>query len=96
MLLGGRLIREAVLQQNALSTMDSFCGGDKAVALVESVLSITTECQELVGAGVSVEVVEEFDFAPLVRVREETAPHDADGVRRRCAAVLSALRELQP
>ncbi|SDZ17926.1 V/A-type H+-transporting ATPase subunit A [Saccharopolyspora shandongensis] len=95
-LLSRRLIRESVLQQNALSTMDSFCGGDKAVALVESVLAITTECQELVDAGVSVEVIEEFDFAPLVRVREETAPHDADGVRRRCGAVLSALRELQP
>ncbi|QIZ38695.1 V-type ATP synthase subunit A [Saccharopolyspora sp. ASAGF58] len=95
-LLGGRLIREAVLQQNALSTMDSFCGEEKSVALVEAVLAITTECQGLVGAGVSVEVIEEFDFTPLVRVREETAPHDADGVRRVCGAVLSALRELQP
>ncbi|MGW1679658.1 V-type ATP synthase subunit A [Saccharopolyspora sp. NPDC002376] len=95
-LLGGRLLREAVLQQNALSTSDSFCPLEKAVALVEGVLAVVDECQHLVAEGVAAEEVEEFDFAPLARVREEVGPHDAAEAVRRCGAVLAQLQEMAP
>ena len=51
-------------------------------------------CQELVDGGMPVGALEEVDFGPLVRAREETGTDDAEGVRRRGADVLAALEEL--
>ncbi len=97
--LGGRLLREAVLQQSALSEQDAFCTQGKGAALVESVLAVVDACQDLVAAGVPAASVEEVDFGPLVRAREQTGPHDAAGVfahRDAMLARLAALREEEP
>ena len=76
-MLAGRLLREAVLQQSALSVNDSFCSAAKAGALVDAVLAVVDRCRELVDAGVPAAAIEEIDFVSLIHVR------DAVGTRRR-------------
>jgi V/A-type H+/Na+-transporting ATPase subunit A len=90
-LLAGRLLREAVLQQSALSAMDATCGPAKAAALLTMVLSVHDRCLALVGAGVPAGVIEESDFSGVTRARDEVGPDDAGGVDRRCAEVLAML-----
>jgi V/A-type H+-transporting ATPase subunit A len=94
--LGGRLLREGVLQQSALSANDAYCTPQKTAALAEAVLAVVDECRRLVDSGVPAATIEEADFAPVLRAREETGPHDADGVAARREAVLARLRELAP
>jgi V/A-type H+-transporting ATPase subunit A len=90
-MLAGRLLREAVLQQSALSGTDAHCSLDKAAALVELVFAIQTRCAELLDAGVLATTLEELDFAPVVRAREETGPDDVAAVNDRRDAMLSVL-----
>lgn len=92
--LGGRLVREAVLQQSALSANDAFCSEQKTAALVEAVLAVVDRCRELVASGVPAATVEEVDFGPLVRTRDETGPTDADGVGAHLRAMLDILGAL--
>jgi V/A-type H+-transporting ATPase subunit A len=93
-LLTGRLLRDAVLQQSALSDADAACSAAKGAALLEAVLAVADRCQALVEQGVPASRVEEHDFSSLVRAREETGPRDLDGVQARRDAVLLALDEL--
>jgi V/A-type H+-transporting ATPase subunit A len=93
-LLGGRLLRQAVLRQNALSSMDAFSVPEKTSALVEAVLAVVEGCQELVGTGTPANVLEEFDFSALIRLREEVGPHDVDVIGRCRDTVLAGLSEL--
>ena len=87
-LVGGRLLREAVLQQSSLSDVDSFSAPERTAALTDAVLGIIDRAQELVAAGVAPQAVEEVDLAPLVRARE------APGVDEGAAAVRAALEAL--
>jgi V/A-type H+-transporting ATPase subunit A len=75
-LLGGRLLREAVLQQNALSAVDAFSSPERTAALTNAVLAVIDRALDLVAAGVSPQAVEEVDFAPLVRARETAGEAD--------------------
>jgi V/A-type H+-transporting ATPase subunit A len=92
--LGGRLVREGVLQQSALSDRDAYSGPEKTSALAEAVLTVIARCRELAEAGVPADSIEEADFGPLLRAREEVDPHDSAGVALRRDAVLAVLREL--
>jgi vacuolar-type H+-ATPase catalytic subunit A/Vma1 len=74
--LSGRLLREAVLQQNAQIPNDAYCSPDKTAALVDAVLAVIDTCREVVAAGVPAELVEEMDFGPLIRARENGGPTD--------------------
>ncbi|MFF1273595.1 V-type ATP synthase subunit A [Streptomyces marokkonensis] len=94
--LAGRLVREGVLQQSALSQRDAYCGPEKTAALADAVLAVVDRCRELVDAGVPAASVEEIDFGPLLRTREDTGPHDAAGVAERRDAMLAGLREVRP
>ncbi len=94
-MLAGRLLREGVLQQSALSASDAVCSPAKGAALVEAVLAVVDRCQQLVDAGVPAARIEEVDFGPLVRAREETGPEDADGVERCRETMLARLEELR-
>jgi V/A-type H+-transporting ATPase subunit A len=82
-LLGGRLLREAVLQQSALSPIDAFSPAERTAALTGAVLDVVDDCQVLADRGVPAAVIEEQDFSPLLRAREE-----ADG-----AAEVAARRD---
>lgn len=93
-MLCGRLLREAVLQQSALSANDGYCAAVKSAALVEAVFTVSARCEELVESGLPASTVEEADFGPLIRAREETGPDDADGVRQRGQRMLAALGAL--
>ncbi len=93
-LLAGRLLREAVLQQSALSANDATCSPDKQAALLEMVLSVCDRCLSLVEQGLAASVVEESDLSGVTRVRDEVGPDDAAGVERRRDEVLEMLDHL--
>jgi V/A-type H+/Na+-transporting ATPase subunit A len=71
--LAGRLVREAVLQQNSLSPVDAFCADDRADALVTSTVDAIERCRAATASGVAAQTLEGFDFGPLLRAREEAA-----------------------
>lgn len=93
-LLGGRLLRDGVLLQNALSRNDAFCSAAKGAALLDLVLDVVDTCEVLVERGVPASVVERTDFGQVLRAREDTGPDDAAGVAERRAAVLKDLEVL--
>ena len=91
--LAGRLAREAVLQQSALSTVDASCSDERAAALVAAVLEVADAAQRAVAAGVPAARVEAFDFGPLLRAREEAG--EVAGVHDRRDAVLAGLEAMR-
>ena len=93
-LLGGRLLRDGVLLQSALSANDSFCSAAKASALLEMVLDVVDACQRLVARGVAATTVEDLDFGPALRARDELGPSDAEGVHSRHVEFLQELERL--
>jgi V/A-type H+-transporting ATPase subunit A len=93
-LLGGRLLREGVLQQSSLSENDTYCAPEKQTALLELVLSVYARCLELVEQGVAASAIEQVDLSAVTRARDEWAPDDAAGVRTTLARALAALEGL--
>ena len=91
-MLAGRLLREGVLQQSSLSPVDAYCPPDRAAALTDAVLAVVDRCRELIDHGVPAAAIEEIDFAPLVRAREEaTGAGAVEAARDRVRAALAAL-----
>ena len=90
-MLAGRLLREAVLQQSAQSANDATCTPAKQTALLELVLAVYDRCLALIDDGHRAGVVEEFDLSGVIRVRDEVGPDDAAGVERRRDEVLALL-----
>ncbi|MGE5131966.1 MAG: V-type ATP synthase subunit A [Gemmatimonadota bacterium] len=91
-LLTGRLIREGVLQQSALSTTDAYCDAARGAALASAVLAVADRCQDLAGAAVPPALIEEQDFSPVLRAREEAAtPAEVDARRDQMLDRLAAL-----
>ena len=76
-MLAGSLIREAVLQQSALSPLDASCGAARAAALADAVLGVVDRCQALIEGGLDAAVIEDQDFSPILRAREDAATADA-------------------
>jgi V/A-type H+-transporting ATPase subunit A len=93
-LLGGRLLREAVLQQSALSENDSYCEPAKQSALLALVLRVIDRCLELVEKGVSAAAIEEVDFSPLTRARDTTCPDAVAEVEALYDVLASRLRAI--
>jgi V/A-type H+-transporting ATPase subunit A len=93
-LLAGRLLREGVLMQNALSANDAHCSAAKAAALLAMVLDVAGACQEAVAREVAATTIEELDFGDVVRARDDTGPDDVPGVLARRAVMISALEQL--
>jgi V/A-type H+-transporting ATPase subunit A len=87
----GRLFREAVLQQSALSANDATSTPEKQAALLEMVLAIDDRCEALIARGIPAGKIEELDLSDVVRARDEVAPDDADGVSRRADEILASL-----
>lgn len=93
-LLAGRLLREAVLQQSALSTNDATCSVEKQAALLDMVLAIYDRCLDLVEHGLAASRVEESDLSDITRVRDEVGPEDAVGIEHRRDQTLVMLEKL--
>ncbi|MFJ8601697.1 V-type ATP synthase subunit A [Streptomyces shenzhenensis] len=91
--LAGRLVREAVIQQNALSPGDAYSAPEKTSALVAAVLAVIDRCLELVDSGVRADAVEAVDFTPLLRARESAGPAETAAVVAARDQVLARLRE---
>jgi V/A-type H+-transporting ATPase subunit A len=94
-LLGGRLLRNAVLLQSDQSPNDAFCSPDKGAALLGLVLDVVDTCQRLVERGVAAATIEQADLVAVARAREETGSEDAAGVASRRDEIIRRLEELQ-
>ncbi|MFJ3233788.1 V-type ATP synthase subunit A [Streptomyces sp. NPDC086787] len=90
--LAGRLLREAAIQQNALSPADAYSAPEKTAALVEAVLTVIERCVELVESGIPADAVEAVDFTPLLRARETAGPAETAPVATARDAVLARLK----
>ena len=95
-LLAGRLLREAVLQQSALSPNDQTSSPAKEAALLDLVLNLYDRALALLERGVPASALEELDLSAVTRARDEISPDDADGVERRGDEVLALLDSLAP
>jgi len=94
-MLAGRLIREGLLQQSALSAVDASCDSARAAALGQMVLAVADRCLELARAGVPAAAIEEADFSPVLRAREDAAtPADVADRERAMVASLARLSQL--
>lgn len=93
-ILAGRLIREAVLQQSALSPVDAYCGQQRSAALLTSVLDVAGRCLDLAAAGIPAASVEDLDFSPILRAKEEaTTPDEVLARREKMLATVAAVQE---
>ena len=95
-LLTARLARTAVLQQSALSKNDATCSPAKQAALAQAVLDVHDAGAEMVRAGVPATVLEDVDFAPLLRAKDTTASDDADAVTKIAADLIATMKKLGP
>jgi V/A-type H+/Na+-transporting ATPase subunit A len=93
-LVAGRLLREAVLQQNAQNPNDAHCGQVKTAALVDAVLAVIDTCRELVAGGLAAQLIEETDFGKLIRARDDSGPDDTAVAVQRRNQIVEMLREL--
>ncbi|WP_225101693.1 V-type ATP synthase subunit A [Streptomyces sp. CoH27] len=91
--LAGRLLREALIQQSALSPADAYSAPEKTAALVEAVLTVVDRCLELADSGARPEDVEAVDFTPLLRARETAGPTETAPVAAGRDSVLARLKE---
>jgi V/A-type H+-transporting ATPase subunit A len=80
LLLTGRLLREAVLQQSALSDNDAWSSAAKQAALLDMVLAIHDRAIELTRRGVHAARIEQVDFSAAARARDRVGPEDAAGI----------------
>lgn len=94
-LTAARLIREGVLQQNALSDNDAYSSAKKNRALVDAVLALRDRMTALVGEGVPAAMIEEVDLSPVLRARERAAPDDGETVNDARDEVLERLEKLR-
>jgi len=72
-ILAGRLVREAVLQQSALSATDAYSDEPRSAALATAVLAVTDRCLDLAEHGVDPAAIEEVDYSPILRAKEEAS-----------------------
>ena len=84
-----------MLQQSAQVPNDAHCSPDKTAALVDAVLTVIDTCGEVVAAGVPAQFVEETDFGPLIRAREDGGPTDTALAATRRDEVIDRLHQLR-
>jgi V/A-type H+-transporting ATPase subunit A len=93
-LLTGHLLREAVLQQNALSANDAWSASAKQAALLAMVLAVHDRAIALIASGVPGARIEQLDFSDAARARDRVAPDDAAGVDAIRDALLARMEAL--
>lgn len=94
-ILSGRLLREGLLQQSALSTVDGFSNAARTAALADALLGVADHCQLLIEQGVPATAIEKHDFSPLLRAREEVGAGDLTAIAARRDTVLGSLEALR-
>jgi V/A-type H+-transporting ATPase subunit A len=93
-LLVARLLREGVMQQNALVKNDATSSPEKTAALVELLLDVYDAGLDLLDRRVPVSVLEEADLSAAFRARLAAPPDGADQVRAIRDQVVSQVQAL--
>jgi len=93
-LLAARLLREGVLQQDALSDNDGHASPAKQAALLEMVLAVHTRCLELIERGIPASLIEETDLSDVVRAREAARADEVEPIRQVQEEALARLGKL--
>jgi V/A-type H+-transporting ATPase subunit A len=93
-LLTGRLLREAVLEQNALSANDAWSAPAKQAALLGMVLAIHDRAADLIERGVAGARIVELDYSDAARARDRVPGDDAAGVDAVRDALLERMEAL--
>jgi V/A-type H+-transporting ATPase subunit A len=94
MLRSAKLLKESVLQQDAMSEDDAYCGEAKQQALLEMILAIHERFLELVDHGVSAQRLDELDLARVSAARESGGAEDVAAVTAIRDSVLATLKAL--
>ncbi len=92
-ILAGRLVREGVLQQSAISATDASCEPARAAALADAALEVADACGRLADRGVPADLIERQDFSALLRAKEEAATPEQ--VRGRAGDLIGRLSSLE-
>jgi V/A-type H+/Na+-transporting ATPase subunit A len=96
-ILAGRLAREGVLQQSAVSANDAYCDAARAGALIDAVLAVSDRCAELAESGVAAGLIEEQDYSPVLRAKEDApTPEEVHELTSHVLARLDALGQAGP
>ena len=94
-LLTGRLLREAVLQQSALSDNDAWAGaGQAGGAARDGARDPRRAPSTSSAAACPPRAIEELDFSDAARARDRRRPDDADGVAAIRDALLARMEAL--
>ncbi|HVB41724.1 MAG TPA: V-type ATP synthase subunit A [Streptosporangiaceae bacterium] len=93
-ILAGRLATQGVLRQSALSPADAYCDQARAAALVDAVLAVCDRCADLADRGVDAGLIEEQDFSPVLRAKEDAGTPEQ--VRALADEMLARLDALGP
>ena len=91
-MLAGRLLREGVLQQSAVSAADAFSDAARSAALADAVIAVAERCGTLAGEGVAPGAIEDHDYSALLRAREDAGT--AEQVRAMAGKLLDSLSAL--
>ena len=57
-------------------------------------LTVVDRCESLLASGVPFSAIEELDFSPVLRAREDNGPDDVEGCRRDRDEMLDRLERL--
>ena len=95
-LLTGRLLREAVLQQNSLSPNDASCRRVKAAALLAMVLGLHERFLAAVERGVPAAALLDLDLSTVVRARDAGPADDTAAADAALRALSAQIDGLQP
>ncbi|GAA1684809.1 V-type ATP synthase subunit A [Nonomuraea maheshkhaliensis] len=69
-LLAGRLLREGLLQQSALSPSDAYCAPERTARLAALILDTVDDCLRLAERGTPAGEIETRDFSDVLRAKE--------------------------
>jgi V/A-type H+-transporting ATPase subunit A len=92
-ILAGRLVREGLLQQSGVSTADAYSDQARSAALADALIAVADRCGTLVDNGVRADLIEEQDFSPVLRAREDAST--AEQVRATADQLLARLNALK-
>jgi V/A-type H+/Na+-transporting ATPase subunit A len=93
-LLSARLLREIVLQQNALSVNDGRCEPRKQTALLAAALRLHDALIDAAERGVPAATLERMDFSEAIALRDATPPGELAEVRRVADALVARVEAL--
>ena len=75
------LIKNAFLQQNSFDAIDKYCGSDKQLKLLKTILDIHARGRDLVQAGISVKEIADLEVvSEVVRLKSEVPNKETERI----------------